>query len=119
MPRRQRRSKRRQHVSDVWLLWACDGEMPGHWDDDTPERMEFADIEYFSTPAEHARLWAERGGEAVQEWLKSNPPGTRSDRWWRYAAPEPAGIGETEADYLGRLNLLIEGELPTRLATLG
>lgn len=88
MPRRQRRSKRRQPASDGWVIWACDGDHPP----DTPETeeafQEWLTLEYFETPEEKAARWRDHGARALAVWV-ADYPGTRPDNWWRYAAPEP------------------------------
>lgn len=88
MPRRQRRSKRRQPASDGWVIWACDGLIP----DDTPENAEARDAwitwEYFENDDDKARQWREHGERALAVWIHDHP-GTRPSRWWRHAAPEP------------------------------
>lgn len=102
MPRRQRRSKRRQPASDGWVIWACDGLIP----DDTPENAEARDAwitwEYFNNDDDKAQQWLEHGERALAVWI-ADYPGTRPDRWWRHAAPEPrrqvAGSGAPRGGY--------------------
>ena len=109
MPRRQRRSKRRQPASDGWIIWACDGQIP----DDTPENAEARDAwiswEYFEGADDKARQWRDYGARALAVWV-ADYPGTRPSRWWRYASPQPLGKKESEREYLARLGLLISGE---------
>lgn len=88
MPRRQRRSKRRQPASDGWIIWACDGDHPPDTPETQTEFQEWLTLEYFETPEEKSARWRDHGDRALAVWVASNP-GTRPDNWWRYASPEP------------------------------
>jgi hypothetical protein len=68
-------------------------------------------------------LWREREGELVALWVHGwqprskfvapfapGKPRTRPIGWWRHCAPERRRRGESEPDYLDRLNLWLPGE---------
>lgn len=119
MPRKLRKSKRRQTVSDAWIIWACDGEIPPEPD---PSRDGWLEFEYFLTDDERSRCWRQDGERAIGEWLRTHDAGTRPSNWWKYALPyagerrygaelaSPFLEEETEAEYLKRHGLLLKGE---------
>jgi hypothetical protein len=58
------------------------------------------------------RMWI-AGWLPTEEFIspfKPGRPGTRPAGWWRHCAPEPQRRGETEAQYLSRLALWLDGE---------
>lgn len=91
------------------------------------------------TPENYAALWQAHGDEVLADWIAEHP-GTRPHGWWMCDAPGPRaridggpeaspdtprrfGVPsiyrceddwsaeyESEADYLARLNLLVDGE---------
>ena len=79
--------------------------------------------------AEMARDWSVHNERLLRWWVfnENRPPmklwtfvgtpnpKTRPWAWWRFDAPEPLPEGETQGQYLERLNLLLPGEaqLPT------
>jgi hypothetical protein len=60
----------------------------------------------FDEDAPPMKLWT---------WVGTPNPKTRPWAWWEFDAPEPQRGGETERQYLERLDLLLPGEaeLPT------
>ncbi|CAN7701990.1 hypothetical protein [Mesorhizobium sp. LjNodule214] len=119
MPRKFRKSKRKQTVSDAWIIWACDGDILPEPD---PRRGDWLEFEYFASDKELEECWRQDGERAIREWLKTNPTGTRPANWWRYALPyagerrygaplaSPFLEDESEAEYLTRHGLLLKGE---------
>ncbi len=136
MPRKFRRSKRRQTVSDGWLAWALGIPL----DQDDPRFQQWVDFEYFASDEEIAAMWRPDGNRVVEAWVVDNP-GSRPPLWWRHDASEPrrhiSGSGrpmnadcyrngmprfmieietedppifESQATYLDRLGLLLPGE---------
>ncbi|WP_394891109.1 hypothetical protein ACG873_07240 [Mesorhizobium sp. AaZ16] len=118
MPRKSRKSKRRQTVSDAWILWACDGEIP----EDEPRRDDWLTFQYFSNEAELRAFWQQDGQRAIEAWIAANGPGTRPANYWRYALPRAGELrfghplaspfldDESQAEYLVRHGLLLNGE---------
>lgn len=120
MPRKMRKSKRKQTLSDGWIVWACNEEIPPEGD---VRRDEWLGFEYFMDDEEKRALWVEDGERAIRHWLESNPSRTRPANYWRHALPyagerrfgaplaTPFLDGETDAEYLKRHGLLLKGEL--------
>jgi hypothetical protein len=119
MPRKVRKSKRKQTLSDAWLVWACDEDIPPEGD---PRRDEWLGFEYFTDEREKRDLWQQDGERAIRYWLESNPAGTRPANYWRYALPyagerrfgaplaSPFLDNESDAEYLERHGLLLRDE---------
>ncbi|CAN7705861.1 hypothetical protein [Mesorhizobium sp. LjNodule214] len=119
MPRKFRKSKRKQTVSDAWIIWACDGDILPEPD---PRRGDWLEFEYFASDKELEECWRQDGERAIREWLKTNPAGTRPANYWEHALPyagerrygadlaSPFLEDESEAEYLNRHGLLLKGE---------
>lgn len=119
MPRKLRKSKRKVAISDAWIVWACDGQIPPESD---PRRNDWLKFQYFLGDEDLRELWRRDGERAIREWLKNNPAGTRPSNWWKYALPyagerrhgadlaSPFFEDETQSAYLMRLGLLLKGE---------
>jgi hypothetical protein len=101
MPRKYRRSKRRQTASDAWIAWAT-GEKVEQTD---PRFQEWLGFEYFDTDDEIAARWASDGHRVVDAWI-ADRPGTRPPLWWRHSAPEErrrlSGTGSPHANVCRR-----------------
>ena len=87
VPRRKRVSRRRASVADGWIIWANDGDIPHDTPENAVAREEWLTWEYFSNDQEIAEMFRLHGDRAIAAW-EIDHPGTRSERWLRYAAPD-------------------------------
>ena len=55
-------------------------------------------------------IWEACADLVLAQWI-ADWPGTRPRCWWRFSAPTSLPVGESEAAYLQRFDLLLPGEV--------